>query len=99
MTSAYEGFPVLIKEAMAHGCIPVVTALPGIMTHLIDGENSLLIDAVDDENGVIEKGIELINLLLKKRQVLEVISNTCYEYAKKHFDKQIFFQSYAELLG
>jgi glycosyltransferase involved in cell wall biosynthesis len=99
MTSAYEGFPVLIKEAMAHGCIPVVTALPGIMTHLTDGKNALLIKSVNDENKVVEEGIHHINLLLEKKQVLENMSNTCFEYAKSHFDKKSFYQSYAQLLG
>ena len=73
MSSKYEGFPVLIKEAMAHGCVPVVTALPGIMTHLINGENSLLINSVNDEYKVVEEGIQCINLLLKEKQVLENI--------------------------
>jgi glycosyltransferase involved in cell wall biosynthesis len=99
MTSAYEGFPVLVKEAMAHGCVPVVTALPGIMKHLTDGENSLLIKSVHDDRKLIEEGIQLINLLLEKKQVLEKISNTCYKYAKEHFDKKSFYQAYAELLS
>jgi L-malate glycosyltransferase len=98
MTSAFEGFPVLVKEAMAHGCVPVVTALPGIMTHLADGINSLLIFNYENENHVIEDGIRKINLLLEKKQVLETISNTCYEYAKFHFNKTSFLQSYADLL-
>jgi glycosyltransferase involved in cell wall biosynthesis len=99
MTSAYEGFPVLVKEAMAHGCVPVVTALPGIMTHLTNGQNALLIKSVDDEAKVIEEGIQMISLLLEKKQVLEKISNTCYQYAREHFDKKYFYQAYAELLS
>ena len=99
MTSAYEGFPVLIKEAMAHGCVPVVTALPGILTHLTDGENSLLIKSVLDEQKVIEEGIGNIQLLLQKKQVLEKMSRSCFEYAKNHFSKKPFYQAYAELLS
>jgi L-malate glycosyltransferase len=99
MTSAYEGFPVLIKEAMAHGCVPVVTALPGIMTHLTNGDNALLITSVDDEKKVIEEGIQMISLLLEKKQVLEKISNTCFNYAKDHFNKKSFYLAYAELLN
>jgi len=98
MTSAYEGFPVLVKEAMAHGCVPVVTALPGIMTHLTSGENALLIESVDEEK-LIEEGIQMISLLLEKKQVLEKISNTCFNYAKGHFNKKSFYLAYAELLS
>ena len=98
MTSAYEGFPVLVKEAMANGCVPVVTALPGIMTHLIHGGNALLIPSVDDEKKVVEEGIQMISLLLEEKQVLEKISNTCFNYAKDHFNKKSFYLAYAELL-
>ena len=99
MTSAYEGFPVLIKEAMAHGCVPVVTALPGILTHLQDGENSLLIQSVSDEQKVVEEGIRHIQFLLQQNQVLKKISHTCFDYASRHFGKKPFYQAYAELLG
>jgi len=99
MTSAYEGFPVLIKEAMAHGCVPVVTALPGILTHLQDGENSLLIQSVSDEQKVVEEGIRHIQFLLQQNQVLKKISRTCFDYASRHFSKKPFYQAYAELLG
>jgi len=98
MTSAYEGFPVLVKEAMAFGCVPVVTALPGMMTHLTDGENSLLIKSVTEEAKVIEEGIRHIHFLLENKGMLEKMSTVCFEYAKRHFDKKSFSQSYAELL-
>jgi glycosyltransferase involved in cell wall biosynthesis len=98
MTSAYEGFPVLVKEAMAFGCVPVVTALPGMMTHLTDGENALLINSPQDETGVIAEGIRHIQSLFDNKERLEKMSRICFEYAKDHFDRKSFFQSYAELL-
>ena len=84
---------------MAHGCVPVVTALPGIFTHLTDGENSLLIKSVLDEKKVIEEGIGNIQFLLQERQVLEKMSYSCFEYAKNHFSKKPFYQAYAQLLS
>lgn len=98
MTSAYEGFPMLIKESMAYGCIPIVTALEGNKTHLKDGINALLIDAVEDEEKVVQKGIEKIRLLIEKPELIKTLSIAAHNYALKHFDKNKFLQEYRKLL-
>ena len=59
LTSSYEGFPMFIKEAMANGCIPVVTALPGNLTHLKDGYNCMLIEEIFEETEVVSQGPKL----------------------------------------
>jgi len=96
MTSAYEGFPMLIKEGMAHGCIPVVTALEGNRSHLFDNENALLIDNPADEKHVVDKGIRLLTLLYNNLYELERLSAEAYAYAKKHFDRNKFLISYQQ---
>jgi hypothetical protein len=41
--SKYEGYPIALIEAMAGGCIPVASRLPGITDSIIqDGVNGLL---------------------------------------------------------
>jgi len=98
LTSAYEGFPMFIKEAMAHGCIPVATALPGNRMHLASNENSLLIEAVADENSVVIEGLEYIKALLRDRALCHKLSHEAYRYAAAHFTRDIFNMKYRELL-
>lgn len=99
MTSAYEGFPMFIKEGMAHGCVPVVTALEGNKMHLTDGENAMLIQAVEDEEKVITLGIERIEVLINNISLLEKISKQAYVYACEHFTKARFDEAYRKLLN
>ena len=99
LTSAYEGFPMVIKEAMANGCVPVVTALEGNKTHLKNGQNALLIEAVTDEAAVVQQGIEQLNsLIAPDTSRLQQLSAAAREYAKKHFSKDAFIQAYRNLL-
>jgi L-malate glycosyltransferase len=98
LTSGYEGFPMFIKESMACGCIPLVTALPGNLTHLKDGYNSLLIHEIIDENALVKESIEKIKLLVENRDLCKQLSREAYQYAKNHFSRLDFNKSYRELL-
>lgn len=98
MTSIYEGFPMLIKEGMAYGCIPVVTALEGNKMHLINGENALLIDAIENEEEVVQNGIDKIEMLLKNQSMVEFLSRKAYNYAQSKFTKGAFIADYRKLL-
>jgi glycosyltransferase involved in cell wall biosynthesis len=98
LTSQYEGFPMVIKEAMAYGSIPIVTALEGNKTHLINGKNALLIEAINEEDDVIKGGIEKIMILLNNPVLKNQLSENCAMYAKSNFSKSIFNSSYYNLL-
>jgi len=98
MTSAYEGFPVSIKEAMANGCVPLVTALEGNKIHLEDGENAVLIDAIDDEEAVVEEGLEALRNLCASPEILSKLSENAVHYARKHFSKDQFMNAYRTIL-
>lgn len=50
LTSLYEGFPVILLEAIAAGCIPVCTAVGGIVDVVDDGVNGFLADEVSEES-------------------------------------------------
>ncbi len=99
MTSAYEGFPMLIKESMAYGCVPIVTALEGNKMHLKDGMNALLINEVKEEKKLVEEGIEKIKSLIDNPQLLKTFSVQAHEYALKHFDRIKFLKKCRELLS
>ena len=98
LTSGYEGFPMFIKESMANGCIPLVTALPGNKMHLQDGYNCLLIHEIKDEHALVEEGIEKIKKLIGDPLLCRQLSHTAYQYAKEHFSRQAFNTSYRQLL-
>jgi glycosyltransferase involved in cell wall biosynthesis len=98
LTSSYEGFPMFIKEAMAQGCIPVITALPGNLMHLTDTVNCLLIHAIQDEEKVILLGVEKIQQLITDYDLCVRLSAAAYDYARKHFTRRIFIESYRDLL-
>ncbi len=98
LTSAYEGFPLVVKEAMAYGCVPLVTALPGNKTHLKDSVNSLLIDAIEDEERVVNEAIEKIESLIAQPDLLKKLSGSAYEYATKNFKREKFIVEYRRML-
>lgn len=94
MTSAYEGFPMLIKEGMACGCIPVVTDLVGNKTHLVHMKNGLLIDNFENEEAVVKNGISNLELLRDDLALTRSLSEHAYQYAREHFDREHFLKAY-----
>ncbi|HVY74865.1 MAG TPA: glycosyltransferase family 4 protein [Puia sp.] len=98
LTSAYEGFPMFIKESMAHGCIPVVTALPGNLMHLKDQFNALLIRDIQNEDEVVVQGIANIEMLINDIALCKRLSANAYTYASEHFTRNIFIKRYRSLL-
>jgi glycosyltransferase involved in cell wall biosynthesis len=98
LTSSYEGFPMFIKETMANGCIPVVTALPGNLMHLKDRFNSMLIHEILDETKLVQEGIQIILVLAGDRNLCIQLSEEAYNYAKQHFNRDEFIKAYRKLL-
>jgi glycosyltransferase involved in cell wall biosynthesis len=98
LTSSFEGFPVVVKEGMSFGCVPLVTALPGNKTHLVHDFNALLLDDVENEDSVVNHAINNIEMLLNNLDVLERLSKTCYDYAAQNFSKNNFLKTYRHLL-
>jgi len=97
LTSLYEGFPMFIKESMANGCIPLVTALPGNLMHLQDGNNSLLIHEIHNEIILVEETIEKLKLLISDKALCRRLSHHAYQYARNHFSRSSFIKGYREL--
>jgi glycosyltransferase involved in cell wall biosynthesis len=98
LTSVYEGFPMFIKESMAHGCIPVVTALPGNRMHLTDRSNALLIHDFTEEESVVKQGVENITALADDPESCKRLSLAAYVYAAEHFTRVDFNHKYRNLL-
>ena len=59
MPSYFEGLPVVLLEAMAHGVVPVASRLPGCTDFVVDsGVNGLLVDP-GNETGFTEAIVRL----------------------------------------
>jgi glycosyltransferase involved in cell wall biosynthesis len=75
LTSAYEGFPLVAMEAMAWGCIPVVTAIRSGIPELVrDGDNGYVVDVGD-----IETFAERLAGLQRDAQLCEQLSERAFE--------------------
>jgi glycosyltransferase involved in cell wall biosynthesis len=98
LVSLYEGFPMFIKEAMAQSCIPLVTALPGNRMHLKEGLNCLLIEAIENEDEVVNQAVKKIFELLDHPGLCEQLSRGAYTYASAHFSRIEFNKRYRALL-
>lgn len=97
LTSRTEGFPLVIKEAMAHGAVPVTTRVGGIADHVHHGINGILIEDVDEEK-IVDRMVETIEEMDRYRALLEVLSRHAYEYARRHFAPSKFCAAYRKLL-
>jgi glycosyltransferase involved in cell wall biosynthesis len=98
MTSAWEGFPIVIMEAMAFGAIPLVANVDAIPEHITDAINGFLINEVVDEAKMVDEAIEKIKYLSKNSNTHIQISLNAYHYAGTHFSEEAFRDEYRKLL-
>jgi glycosyltransferase involved in cell wall biosynthesis len=99
MTPAFEGFPLIIMEAMANGVIPIATGVNAIPEHIVTGKNGFLIDQPDDETHVVEQGFRHIAHVCAHRHLLPEISANSRAYVREHFSTERFTRGYAEVFG
>ena len=85
-TSSYEGLPLSLMEAMAHGVVPVSTAVGGIITHVNDGQNGYLIKEGNDKS-IVESATEIITTLFSDTHYLSKLSQNAYHYAAENFKR------------
>jgi glycosyltransferase involved in cell wall biosynthesis len=97
LASRYEGFPMAIMEAMAHGVVPLTTDVGGISLHVKSGANGLLIKN-GDEAGVVNSLVENIERLAEDRASLDNMSRSAYHHARAHFAPPRFRRAYRRLL-
>jgi glycosyltransferase involved in cell wall biosynthesis len=98
LTSATEGFPMVVIEAMAHGCVVIATPVGDIPLHIKQGENGFLFCNTQDEKLIIEEGKKLILELKNNPALFEKISGAAQKYATLNFDITGFTSSYNEIL-
>jgi len=94
LTSESEGFPKVISEAMAFGCVPVVTAV-GAIPDVLEREESALLT---NPQNCVEETIEHLARLCADGGELNRRSKKAYFYAKDHFDLERFNAEWRALI-
>ena len=97
ITSSEEGFPMVVMEAMARGCIILATPVGDIPVHVQQGINGFLFSQVKDEQKIIEEAVILVQKLLSDPSLCSAISANNIKYAKEHFGLAIFEKNYQQL--
>jgi glycosyltransferase involved in cell wall biosynthesis len=97
LTSKREGMPMVIFEAMANGIVCVATNVGDIKNYIKNNETGFLIDALNEEEIVIELG-NIIELLNNNRILLSEMSKNSYDISKKLFSQTDFIDFYKSLI-
>lgn len=97
LVSSYEGFPLVIMEAMAHGVITVSTDVGGIPQHIHNGFNGFLIKN-ESEDIIVKNVYEVIKELISDEILMNKISIEAYKYAKAYFNCEKFCLKYKDLI-
>lgn len=92
LTSESEGFPKVIAEAMAFGCVPIVTRVGAI-------EEVLAAQALlTDPEKCVSETIKYINRLLEGPMEYQHLSKKAYLYAADQFDSDRFNNAWRALI-
>ena len=97
LTSAYEGLPIVVMDMMARGKAVVSTAVDGIPDYITHEQNGLLIKETEEEK-IVTKGIELLDLLATNHDLRKKIGQNSRRYAVEHFSGEAFCKFYRNLL-
>lgn len=98
LTSSSEGFPMVIAEAMASGCVPIVTSVGAIPDLLQHGEEVFLTSA----DHCVDESVDIINALIDDPERFNEHAKKAYIYACKHFDLTRFtldWRTFIQSLG
>ncbi len=98
LPSFSEGLPVTLLEAMACGCVPIITDVGGIREVVIDGFNGFLIKFIEPEE-IADTIMKVISL---SEEELAAIRNRAISTIVNHYDNRTILKNiinYARLVG
>lgn len=79
MTSAFEGWPMTIVEAMQLGCVPIVMNSFGSLCDIVDsGKNGIIVD-----NNDVDGFVKALRDLIENRNKREIMADNAIEKSKK----------------
>lgn len=92
-STASEGFPKVIAEALCFGCLPIVSNVSSITQYIKNNENGFVVDPVTDENLSLQlnKVLNLSNEGFKKmiKGNTDLIKKFTFEYYNKRIKNDI----------
>ena len=97
LTSAFEGLPVVIMTMMAYGKVVLSTAVNGIPDYIEHMKSGLLIYETEEDE-IVNRGVELLRLLLLQPDLKMALGKKSREAATKKFSRTIFCRKYREIL-
>jgi glycosyltransferase involved in cell wall biosynthesis len=93
LPSSYEGLPVSLLEAMAYGCVPVVSAIrSGVPEVISDGENGFIVPIGD-----IGAFCDRIRMLAEDEELLLRMRSRAHQTIRERYSLQRMVDSYIEV--
>lgn len=93
--SAYEGFPNVLLEGMARGCVPIATRLPGITDYLIDHASSGYLVGLEDDVYAIVDALER----LATTEVGSSLSKKAWQTVQARFSTEVELASFMQIVS
>lgn len=98
LPSIYEGFPMVMMEAMSNGVIPISTDLDGIKEHITSNYNGILVNG-SDEDKIVSSFYDSISLLIENPEIRNTLAHNCFIYAHENFGIEKFNALYKKVLS
>lgn len=100
ITSAFEGFPMVLLEGMAYGVIPISTNV-GEIPHFIseDKQTGFLIDNSITDAQKVQQFMETISQLSQQKDKMTQFAQRAHQLVKHDFSTEKFRNAYLEILN
>lgn len=99
MTSAFEGFPVVIMEAMSFGSPVIAPPVDAIPENIQHEQNGFIISEYMDEDKMVANAIAILQSIIADPSRLQRISENAFDTIVTKFSKEKFILAYRELLA
>ena len=94
LTSDFEGMPNAVLEAMANGCVPVVTNLPSGIPELVqNGVTGMVVNI-----GAIKDFVQEIERLHTDRELLSRLSEAALDHVRRNFSADAVVPQYETVI-
>lgn len=97
LTSAYEGLPIVVMDMMVRGKVVLSTAVDGIPDYIEHRKTGLLITELFNEDEIVRQGVDMILEINKDKELLRVLGDQAYLFAKERFLRENFEARYREV--
>lgn len=96
LSSAFEGFPLVVMEGMAAGLVILSTPVGDLPLHLKEGENGHILKALENEEEVVQEGVLALEGFCRQRALLQSMSALNRNYALATFGMESFAARYLQ---